>query len=178
MDQQDAISKRWFNPAKVKVLVAADVPPFFDDEVYVGLSGALSDSIVRVSKSGSAIYMEVHHPSIRQMRRALFLSAQTNLWALYNTNLRTRPDSWGQDLAARSLYTQARMAQTLGFDHISADLVGDYRSANNPNNDEKWTGYWVLPRLGFAVVPGDIRQRLPADLRGCKRISDLLATVT
>lgn len=177
MEEQDFISRRWFDTASVKVLANERVLEYFDEEALARLSGAFSDSIVQATIEGLAIVMEVHHPAVRKMRRELSFDIQEDCWFIYNSKFRINPDYWGQQLAVRSVATQARAAQSLGIRRISTYALGNFQMANRPSKDERWSGYWVWPRIGFnGEIPPEVRRKLSAPFSGCKTLSDLMQT--
>jgi hypothetical protein len=177
MSDKDAITQWWFDTTKVKVEVGAGVPAVFEETDYIRLSGAFSGSSVQVEVSGTSISMDVKHPAVRKMRREISFDITSGRWFVYNSKFRIRPEYWGQDLAARSIFTQARAAQALGFDRLSTYAVGNFQSASNPLKEERWSGYWVWPRLGFdGDIPADVVSRLSPPFQHFKRVSQLMQT--
>lgn len=177
MNERDAIGQRWFDANSVRIEVAPAAQGFFDDEAFIGLSGALSNSTVKVDFPQSYIEMEVIHPAVRRMRRRLYFDIDTNQWNIENIKFRIRPEYWGQDLAARSIAVQASTAKNFGMGALSAYAMGNFQTANHPSKDERWSGYWVWPRLGFdGDIPVEIQQKLSGNLRHCKRLSDLMVS--
>ena len=174
----DGISKRWFDSRTVSIQVAPEASGYFDSDTLISLSGAFSNSKVVVTFDGSYLQMDVQHAAVRNMRRQLFFNLDTNSWQLNNLVFLIHPDFWGQDLAARSIFVQAKAAQALGIRHLSTFAVGNFQSANHPIKEERWSGYWVWPRLGFdAELPWDIKRLLEPKFQRCHRLSDLMNTV-
>jgi hypothetical protein len=177
MSDRDPITQWWFDATKVQVVVGAGVPDLFAHEDYIGLSGAFSGSTVQVEFSGAVLSLEVKHSAVRKMRREINYDINTKSWFVYNSKFRIRPEYWGQDLAARSICTQARTAQALGFDRLSTYAVGNFQSASNPLKEERWSGYWVWPRLGFdGDIPAEVLPRLSPAFQHFRRVSQLMQT--
>lgn len=187
MDEQDEISRHWFDPGRVQLELVDDVSAAFDEEALIALSGAPSNSVVTVRKATSqphsgealapeAIRLEVHHEAAFSMNR-LIQQRTSGEWFIRNTKFRIRHEYSGRRLSARSLLVQARAAQALGFQEIVLDAVGDYTLANLKFREDRWVGYWVWPRLGFdADIPASALRCLPERLRGCTRVSELMHT--
>lgn len=177
MSDRDPITQWWFDATKVNVTLGADVPDVFTTEDYIGLSGAFTGSTVQVEFSAGVLSLEVKHPAVRRMRREVKFDIDGATWFVYNSKFRIRPEYWGQDLAARSIWTQARAAQALGFDRLSTYAVGNFQSASNPLKDERWSGYWVWPRLGFdGDIPGEVLPRLSPAFQHFRRVLQLMQT--
>jgi len=177
MEGQDFITQHWFDSSRVKVQVEADIADLFDEEALARLSGAFRDSIVRVTREGMAIVMEVEHPAVLKMRRELSFDIEQNCWYVYNSKFRLNTEYWGQQLAVRSIATQARAAQALGIQRLSTHAVGSYQLANRPNKDERWSGYWIWPRIGFdGEIPSNVRSKLSTFFQRCQTVSDLIWT--
>lgn len=177
MSSPDPITQRWFDPSTVSVVVEPNVPAVFDSDDLVGLSGALAHSKLTVRYTGLFISLDVEHYAVRKMWRELFFDIDKNCWAVYNRKFRIHTDYWGQDLAGRSIAIQARAAHRIGVGRILTHAVGNFHTANHVEVEERWSGYWVWPRIGFdADIPAAIRPRLSAAFQGCRRLSELVAT--
>jgi hypothetical protein len=177
MSQQDEISKRWFDPSSVRVTFANGAPRYFDDEAVIGLSGAFSNSHVKVELSQSAFVMTVEHFAVEKMRRDINFDINKDKWFVYNSKIRLRPEYAGQRLAVRSIAMQARAAGALGFDRLSTYAVGNRQTALSRLPEDRWAGYWVWPRIGFdGDIPEATRKLLPLKFQGFQRLSQLLET--
>lgn len=177
MPNQDAISRRWFDAATVTVVVEPNVPPIFNAQDYIGLSGALSHSRVHVKFEGGFVQMEVANPAVRRMIRRIVYDLESAVYRVWNAKLVIRPEFWGQDLAARSITVQARAAKDLKFSRLSAYAEGDVTTATATNPNERWSGYYVWPRLGFnAAIPEDVLGKLPQGLWHATTLAHLMET--
>lgn len=177
MSEQDEINRIWFDASTITVESTPLVSRYFNDEVFVRLSGAFSHSTVKVSFDKNSIDIVVTHPAVRKMHSRLYYSIDAEKWRLHYEILRIDPDYSGQRLAARSFIVQARAAQELEIDAILASAKGDFQMATKANADERWAGYWVWPRLGFdGDIPVAALRRLSPRFQNLKRVSQLLAS--
>lgn len=159
------------------LVVEPGVPRIFDTNDLIELSGAFADSELIVKYNKMAIILEVKHHAVREMVRELFFDLDKNCWVIHNTDFRIHPSFFGHNLAARSIAIQANAARRVGAGRITTLGVGNFRTARYPELSQQWVGYWIWPRLGFdADIPAAIKHFLSANLQGCCRISDLIAT--
>lgn len=174
---RDLITQRWFDPHSVNVTIEPDVPNVFDPLDLVGISGAFSNSKLTVRNTGMFIRLEVENFAVRKHWRELFFDIDRDCWVIYNRKFRVHEGFWGSDLAARSVAVQAHAAQRIGIGRLVTYAVGDYNTANFARREDRWSGYWVWPRIGFdADIPPSILPRLTPPFNGYKRLSELVAT--
>lgn len=173
----DLITQRWFDPLSVKVLIEAGVPNVFDTLDLVRISGAFAHSTLTVRNTGTAIRLDVEHHAVRKHWRELFFDLNDNCWVIYNQKFRVHEDYWGQDLAGRSIAVQVQTARNIGVGKLVAYAEGNHQSANRLRKEERWSGYWVWPRMGFdADIPTPIKPLLKAPYRDMTRLSELMSS--
>lgn len=176
MSEPDLITRNFFNRDTVTVERPPGLLEGFDDDALIALSGAPSDSIVKVAHwEKSAVALIVETEIVHVMRRLLMQS--NGDFYIRNDSIRIKSGYQGKNLAARSVALQARAAQELGFKYIVLDAIGDCQLAASRFAEDRWIGYWLWPQLGFlAEIPSHVRPKLSPQFQGFKSVAELIAS--
>lgn len=145
-------------PRQVAALVGA---PADATHVYVNES--------LVSGRGSGIDVEVRAPGLTTMRRTIVAEpGASRATTIYNQEIGVRSELQGRGIGTRIFADQVEAAAAAGFRKIETHAARELGLFN---------GYSTWPKLGYdAAIPKVVRAKLPAEMAGARRVSDLMAT--
>lgn len=175
----DAITRKWFDVATVRVHRAPELEGWYSDEELVRLSGAPKGSELHVAPMNDGrIGLQVVNPNLlcEPMVRRINQEKHGNyVFEIHNAAFVLRPQFRQLGIGARSLAIELHEALRLGhFSKVTTSAVGEWGSRSGPM---AMVGYYAWARLGFsAPLPDDLREHaeLPESCRGCREVQDLL----
>jgi len=137
------------------------------------LTGAPDGSCIAVSLGGEDSFnLEVKNDLFKYPSKYIIVNTEKGLHLeLVVDSIYVRQEFQDQGIGARSVILSIRQAKELGFRAVTLFAAGNAISRG------MFFGYHVWPTLGFdAPLPGHILSKLPNELRGCMRLSDLMRT--
>lgn len=178
--KRDPISDKFFNQRDIKLVVTGSVD---DDEfdlfnslnLLARLSGAPDGSQIAVSRGVGELDI-----FILRVKNDLFLYPSEYFiinnggelsFELAVDSIYVRKEFQDQGIGVRSVMLSIREAKALGFHSVTLEAAGSAADRG------LFFGYHVWPSMGFdAPIPHPIMAKLPHELHGCLRLSDMMQT--
>ena len=135
---------------------------------YYGLTGALGQTQLFIGVWEKALYLEYYEHEVFGLTGSCLLSRKQDRLVLVNRNCRIlAPQMRQRGIGFLWFFRQKAACELLGIDKIVAFAARSTESC----------GYYALPRYGFnAVIPREIRSKLPKNLRSCRTVLNLFET--
>jgi GNAT superfamily N-acetyltransferase len=129
--------------------------------------GAPDDATVTIKVRGDRLEVAMDDPQERYLAYRTIERDGDGRIVIRNDAILVLPEYQGQGIGAAIFGRQVEQASRLKVDRIEA------RAERSPRH----VGYHVWPKLGFdGPIPPKLINRLPAELAGARRLSDLMAT--
>ncbi len=177
----DAITRKWFDVATVRVRRAPELHGWHSDEELIRLSGAPRDSCLQVKVAqGGRIELRVDNQDLLcepLVRSVVQVQDGGFVFEIHNKAFVLQPQFRGLGIGPRSVALELFEAQRLGyFSKVLVHAVGDW---HHRRGIFAMNGYYVWAQMGFnAPMPQLLADHpdLPAACRDCKNIIDLFST--
>lgn len=164
-----------FGPSKARVeaddaaleAIRAILGPSARPRDVASLVGAPDSAEVTVRARAGRLDVGLDDPEERYLAFRTIERDDAGDLVIHNDAIMVFPEHQGEGIGRAILGRQVEQAARLGARKILA------RAERSPRH----VGYHVWPRLGFdAPIPEKLREQLPAELAGARRLSDLMAT--
>jgi hypothetical protein len=143
------------------------------EEDLLSLAGVRDGAEVNIYEYQGGIAVDVNH---REYTAERTLRRVDNKLVLTNEEFSVKPGvKTGSGIGGKVFGRQVDYAKRIGVDRIELYAAGDYESSQRTRGGKN--GYYTWPRFGCdADIPPVHRAKLPAELAGATRLSDLMQT--